>query len=234
MKQYAEPRNRKHLAVVRNERLTALAGAVLFGLFVIEMVVTANLHKLILVHIFIGTLLAGPLVVKLASVGYRFFSYYAKSSPAFVAKGPPNIWLRLLAPFLILLTLMLFLSGLVLAVEGPPPNRLVFLVHAGSAALWIPLIVVHVYAHLRQVPRALQQEWSRHSKQKLSDRIKRLRITVIALIVGAIAAIALVPVSAPWIHGPLQYGIPSPMVLGVFAAVIALFIAVPILRNVRE
>lgn len=229
----AESLNRKQLAVLRNERLTALAGAVLLLLFLVEIIVTANLHKFILIHIFIGTLLAGPLVIKMASVGYRFFSYYAKA-PAFVAKGPPNIWLRLLGPFLILLTLTLFLSGFALVVVGPSQAEMFKLVHAGSAALWIPLIAVHVYAHIRQVPRSLMKEWSQHSKNKLAGRLKRLRINIIALIAGTIAAIMLMPISAPWIHGPLEYGIPSPIILGFMATIAAMFIAVPVLRHARD
>ncbi|NMP21934.1 hypothetical protein [Sulfobacillus harzensis] len=225
--------NRKRLVVLRNERLTALAAAVLLVLFLIDLVFTADLRKFILVHIFIGTLLAGPLVVKLASVGYRFFSYYSKS-PAFVEKGPPNIWLRLLAPFLILLTATLFLSGLALALEGAPDNRLVFLIHAGSAALWLPLIVVHVYAHIRLVPRSLRKEWSQPSGMSVSGRVKRLRTTVISLIIGAIAAILLTAASTPWLHAPIQHGIPSPIILGVVVSIVGLFIAVPLLRNARD
>lgn len=225
--------NRQHLAVLRNERLTALAGGILFVLFLIDMVVTANLRQSILVHIFIGTLLAGPLAVKMTSVGYRFFRYYAKS-PAFVEKGPPNIWLRLLAPFLIVLTLTLFLSGLALVLVGPSHAEVFRLIHAGSAALWLPLIVVHVYAHIRQVPKSLRQEWSQRSRSQLTDRVKRLRINIIALVAGAIAAVALMPISARWVNGPIEHGVPSPMILGFVAAVIGLAIAVPVLKNARD
>ena len=58
--------------VVGNERLTALAGAVLLVLILVELVSSANLHALLPLHIFVGVLLAGPLVVKLGSTGYRF------------------------------------------------------------------------------------------------------------------------------------------------------------------
>lgn len=224
---------RQYRAVIRNERLTALAGAVLLVGFIIDLYATTDLNKLIMVHIFIGALLAGPLIVKLSSVGYRFFSYYGKS-PAFIAKGPPNVWLRLLAPFLILVTLTLFLSGVALALEGGPTNRLIFLIHAGSAAIWIPLIVVHVYAHIHQVPRAVASHWDSSSPDALSGRIKRLRITILSLIIGALGGLLLTRLASPWKHIHFPSGIQSPVILGIGAAVIAMFIAVPLLRGARE
>lgn len=220
---------RRYLTVLRNERLTALTGGVLFVLFALEVGVTADLRTLILMHIFVGTMLAGPLVVKLTSVGYRFFSYYRKS-PAFVEYGPPNIWLRLLAPFFLLLTGMLFLSGIGLVLVGPAHMETLKLIHAGSAALWLPLLVVHVYAHIRQVPGSLKTE-GRRSQSRLSGRIKRLRINLIALIAGTLGGIILMPISTSWINGPLEHGIPGPLVLGIMATVPAMLIAVPVLRR---
>jgi hypothetical protein len=232
--EYPEVSARQYRAVVRNERLTAMAGAVLFVGFGIDLVVTANLATLIMIHIFIGALLAGPLILKLSSVGYRFVRYYGKS-PAFVLRGPPNIWLRLLAPFLIGITLTLFGSGIVLALQGPAHmSRLVFLLHAGSAAIWLPLVTVHVYAHVRQVPRAIANDWRTTSAEEISGRIKRLRITVLALVVGAIGGFILTALASSWRHAHLPHVLPSPLVLGIGAAVVALFIAIPILRDSRE
>lgn len=206
-------------------------GGLLLVLFVIDLVVTANLDKLIMIHIFIGALLAGPLLVKLFSVGYRFFRYYGKS-PAFRAKGTPNIWLRLLAPVLIVLTLLLFVSGIGLAIEGD--IRILFLIHAASAALWIPLLAVHVYAHIRQVPRAVREDWGHASSVWVSGRAKRLRIAILSLATGAILGGVVTSIAAPWRHLPLAHGIPTPLALGLVLAVFALIVAIPILRRARE
>src|SRR5438132_6062073 len=89
--------------VIGNERLTALAGAVLLVLILVELVSSANLHALLPLHIFVGVLLAGPLVVKLGSTGYRFLRYYTRS-PAYVRSGPPRLLLRVLAPLLVVTT----------------------------------------------------------------------------------------------------------------------------------
>jgi len=91
--------------VIGNERLTALAGAVLLVLILVELVSSANLHTLLPIHIFFGVLLAGPLVVKLGSTGYRFLRYYTRV-PAYVRSGPPRLPLRVLAPLLLVTTLV--------------------------------------------------------------------------------------------------------------------------------
>src|SRR5207245_97846 len=91
-------------AVVGNERTTGLAGAVLLLLILVELVTVPILRALLAVHVFVGLLLAGPLAVKLASTGYRFVRYY-RGSPAFV-RGPPRPALRVLAPLLVLTTLV--------------------------------------------------------------------------------------------------------------------------------
>src|SRR5271165_1616785 len=65
--------------VIGNERLTALTGAVLLVLFLVMLVSTVNLQALLPLHIFVGVLLTGPVIVKLGSTGYRFVRYYTKS-----------------------------------------------------------------------------------------------------------------------------------------------------------
>ncbi|MDQ0189785.1 hypothetical protein JI721_03880 [Alicyclobacillus cycloheptanicus] len=222
----------KTSSVVRNERVTALAGAILFVLILIELVITANLHSLISVHVFVGVLLSGPLVVKMSSVGYRFFGYYM-GSPAFVQKGAPNIWLRLLSPILVIMTILVFVSGFGLAIVGPTHMGLWFKIHAASVALWLPLIAVHIYAHIKRVPGLIASDWRRQFGNQVSGRAGRLGINVIGLAAGAVAALMMIPVSAPWRHWIIHPGLPSPLVLGIIAAVIVILVAIPLLRTTR-
>src|SRR2546422_4744344 len=105
-------------AVVGNERMTALAGAVLLVLILVDLVTAASLRTLLSAHVFVGVLLAGPLAVKIASTGYRLLRYYTRS-PAFVRKGPPRLALRLLAPPLLTATLVVVGSGVGLLVALP-------------------------------------------------------------------------------------------------------------------
>lgn len=78
------------VGVVGNERLTALAGAMLLVLLLIELVNAVSLHAGMTIHIVVGVLLCGPLLVKLASTGYRFLRYYNQVAPGVteVGNGP--------------------------------------------------------------------------------------------------------------------------------------------------
>ncbi|MCI0139961.1 hypothetical protein KNN17_00035 [Arthrobacter bambusae] len=86
--------------VVGNERLTALTGAVVLVLSVAEIATVPTLGSLMVAHFFVGVLLAGPVVAKTASTGWRFIRYYSRD-PAYRRKGPPRPLLRVIAPLLV-------------------------------------------------------------------------------------------------------------------------------------
>ena len=97
-----------------NERLTAMTGAVLLVLFAAEGITIAAVHKLLTLHFFIGMLLAGPVLLKIGSTGYRFARYYT-GAPPYVRKGPPAPLLRLLGPVVVLTSCGVIGSGVALA-----------------------------------------------------------------------------------------------------------------------
>jgi hypothetical protein len=184
--------------VVGNERLTALAGALLLVLFVVELVTVPNLRALLSVHVLVGVLLTGPLAVKLGSTGYRFLRYYT-GSPAYVRKGPPHLPLRLLAPLLVVTTLVMIGSGIGLVVTGPLYPGPLLLMHGLSTLLWLPLIAIHVFAYLWRVPRLVADDWSKSSGRSLAPgRGLRLSVNLGALMLGTIAALLVLPVATPW------------------------------------
>src|SRR6266566_7874884 len=149
-------------AVVGNERMTALAGAVLLVLILVELVSAAILRTLLSIHVFVGVLLAGPLIVKLGSTGWRFLRYYT-GSPAFVRRGPPHLALRVMAPLLIATTLVVIGSGIGLVVTGPSSAGPLLPLHGFSVLVWLPLIALHGFAHIRRVPRLVTDDWSNPS-----------------------------------------------------------------------
>ncbi|HEX7735217.1 MAG TPA: hypothetical protein VF458_10140 [Ktedonobacteraceae bacterium] len=184
--------------VIGNERLTAVAGAMLLVLFVVELVTVPNLRAGLAIHVFIGVLLAGPLAVKLGSTGYRFLRYYT-GSPAYVRKGPPRLALRVLAPLLLVTTLVLIGSGIGLMVTGPLHPGPLLLVHGLSTLLWLPLIAIHVFAYLWRALRSLAGNWSKPSgRSEHLARGLRLGVNLGAPLGGAITAILVLPVAAPW------------------------------------
>src|SRR5262249_5518734 len=107
-----------HPGVAGNERLTALAGAVLLALIVAELVTLPTIRALLSVHVFVGVRLPGPLAVKTASTGWRFVRYYTQH-PAYRRKGPPRPLPRALSPLLLLATLVVIGSGIALVTTGP-------------------------------------------------------------------------------------------------------------------
>ncbi len=103
-------------------------------------------------HLAIGLLLAPPLVLKLATAGYRFARYHLGDA-GFVAAGPPAPGLRWVAPPLILAVLVLMGSGLALWLE--PSTGMVGLwqaLHRLSFLVFGACVGIHVLVHLLRAP----------------------------------------------------------------------------------
>jgi hypothetical protein len=83
-----------------NEILTSAAAVVLVGLLIAEGITIVHMRGLLSAHMFIGLVLIPPVVLKLASTGYRMVSYYA-GARAYRENGPPLLPLRLIAPVLV-------------------------------------------------------------------------------------------------------------------------------------
>lgn len=224
-----EPREEQH-QIDRNERITVIAGALLFVFIIVELFITSSVRSLGTEHVFVGILLSGPLVVKMLSTGYRFFRYYTKS-PKYVRQGPPNSVLRILAPFLVLTTLLVFTSGY-LMVFGHNFN-FYLKIHAVSCALWLPLLIIHIYAYIRKVLSVVSSNRNTSTKRPTSNKKAGLGINIAGLIIGVIASIALLPkYGRGWGHFILN--IPSPLSLGIVLAIFGLAIAAPLIRFTRR
>src|SRR5271156_6514170 len=96
-----------------NERLTAVTGAVLIVLLAVIGVTIISISQLLWVHLFVGMLLIGPVVLKLGSTGYRFVRYYT-GNPRYRRVGPPPTLLRVIAPIVVLTTIVVLVSGVAL------------------------------------------------------------------------------------------------------------------------
>jgi hypothetical protein len=208
--------------VAGNERLTALASSVLVVLLLVEIATTPALRTLLQLHVFIGILLVGPLLVKLGSTGYRFVRYYARAR-AYVRKGPPRLTMRLLAPLLIVTTLALTGTGVVLLVTGPDdPGPFVGL-HNFVFVIWLPIFAIHVFAYVGRLPRLIAADRSGALAEPVPGRAMRIDLTAGALLLGAILAIVALPAAAPWpSSGFVAQALPGPLVAGTVVAVVAL------------
>ena len=180
-----------------NERITAATGFVLFVLLIVEGVTLLSLSSLLPVHIFLGLLLIPPVALKLGSTGWRFIRYYAGNGP-YRHKGPPHIGLRLLAPLLVLSTVVLFSTGVALVVHGSGSGLLLGL-HKASFILWVGLIGIHTLAHLRRMIRAGSADWRRGRPRMVGSALRRYAV-VGTLVVGVAVALVTLPVQGHWLH----------------------------------
>jgi hypothetical protein len=203
-----------------NERLTAVASAVLLPLLIVVLAATPRLDELLTVHVFVGVMLVGPLAVKLGSVGYRFVRYYAGSS-AYVRKGPPRTGLRLLAIPLVLTTVVIMGSGIGLLVAGPKdPGPFEFL-HNATFVLWLPIAALHVLAYVRRLPALVREEWSRRGV-----RSGGVDLSAGALLAGLVGAIVALPIAAPWASpDAFSQGLRGPVIAATLLTALALGVA---------
>src|SRR4029077_4205344 len=106
-------------------RLTSSTAVALLVLLAVEGVTILFIRPLISVHAFVCLLLVPPVVLKLASTGWRFVCYYARRSE-YVAKGPPQLALRVVvAPVVVASTAVLFGTGIAMLAVQPRAGLLV-------------------------------------------------------------------------------------------------------------
>ena len=91
----------------------------------------------------------------MASTGYRFARYYTHD-PAYRRKGPPEILLRVIAPIIVLMTVVVFASGVVLLFVGPADRGQLVLIHKVSFIVWGVFTALHALGHLQRLPTSLR------------------------------------------------------------------------------
>lgn len=132
-----------------------VVGLVLIVLLAVLGVTIVRIGQLMWLHLFLGFLLIGPVALKLASTGYRFVRYYTANA-RYPAKGAPAPVLRMLAPGVVLLTVIVFATGVLLIVIGPGSDLRgkVTLIHKAGFIVWVVLTAVHVLGHLPELLRS--------------------------------------------------------------------------------
>jgi hypothetical protein len=167
-----------------NEQLTAMVAAVLLLLLTIETATLLQLRSLLTVHAFVGMLLIPIVGLKLASSGWRMLRYYRRGEE-YVRRGPPHVILRVLvAPVLVLSTLVLFSTGVALLVLGQTHGTVVGL-HKASFIVWVGAAGLHVLAHALKLPGVL--------RARIPGVALRVALVATAGLGGALLAIATLP-----------------------------------------
>ncbi|MBS1878691.1 MAG: hypothetical protein JST31_04190 [Actinobacteria bacterium] len=184
--------------VAGNARLTGGFAAALLILLAAEGATIPFIGRLLGPHIFIGMLLIPPVLVKMASTGYRFARYYGGDA-GYLQKGPPALPLRLLAPGVVLTTVALFGTGVALAFASPPSDTLVF-AHKLSFIAWFALMTVHVLGHLLEVPPVIGADWRRRrGGAAAAGWGQRTTLLVGSIVAGVGLGLIGLSVAAPWL-----------------------------------
>jgi len=190
--------------VAGNARITAASAVTLLVLLAAEGVTIPFIGQLIGPHIFIGMLLIPPVLLKLASTGYRFARYYT-GSPPYRRKGPPSLPMRLLAPGVVVTTVALFATGVALALAGPDSDSPLVFLHKASFVAWFGLMTIHVLGHVLEVPRLALPDWRRAGSREAALAGAGLRIALVsgALVAGLALALATISLAGPWLAGEI-------------------------------
>jgi hypothetical protein len=182
-----------------NEQLTAATGALLVVLLAALGVTILRIRPLLGAHMFIGLLLMPPVLLKMASTGYRFVRYHT-GSPSYRRKGPPAATLRMLAPAVVLSTVVVFATGVALLVLGPSSRGSLLAIHKASFLLWLGLTAIHVLGHLPELPRALKAGNEHGTALRPAGGAGRLLSLGGVLVAGLVLAVLYIPQFTPWLH----------------------------------
>lgn len=191
-----------------NARLTAWTGAILFVLFVAELVTLLDVRGWISWHVALGVLLVPPALLKTASTGWRFLRYYTRGRP-YVEAGPPIMPLRLLGPLVVVTTLGLLGSGLVLIALGAERSRQ----NGVLGFSWVNIhqaffigcgVALGLHFLARAVPALMLISGRRKEEPGAAGRIPggaaRLAVIVLSLAVAGVTTALVLPAASSWQH----------------------------------
>lgn len=181
-----------------NSRLTAVNGMTLLALLAVEGVTVLDVRGLITLHVYLGVLLIGPVLLKTASTSYRFVRYYAGAQP-YREKGPPHPVLRTLGPVVVLPTLSVLGTGLGLIAAGPGHREPLLTLHQASFLVWLAATSVHVLGHILDGTRTTWRELrDPRAAPAAGHRRARTLVTALSLVAGVGLATALLPAAHGW------------------------------------
>jgi hypothetical protein len=191
-----------------NARLTAATGAVLVALLAVIGVTLLRLSSLLWVHLFVGLLLIPPVLLKMASTGYRFARYYT-SDAAYRRKGPPPLALRLIAPMVIATTLVVLVTGVALLMIGPSSRDTLLPIHKITFFVWAAFAGLHLLGHLPELPGLLGADYARPRAASsgspalsgdVTGRAGRVLALGGALVAGGVLGVLFLPDFGAWLH----------------------------------
>jgi hypothetical protein len=183
---------------VGNARLTAAVGLLVLVPVAIEgATVLLGVHTFMSVHVFVGLALLPAVLLKLASTGWRFVRYYTRSRP-YVAEGPPQIAMRLLAPLFVAATLVLFGSGVAMGLLHGHSLEVARRLHGPASVIWILLLGIHVLVYFRRAASTARDALPSRRKP-VRGMAARVSVLVAVVVGGLTLGVATVPAQHRWV-----------------------------------
>lgn len=180
-----------------NARLTSAIAVIIFVLLAVEGLTIVRIGNLLNPHVFIGVLLIPPVALKISSTAWRFYKYYTGSAE-YRQKGPPPLLLRLLGPFVVVLTIVVFASGVGLVFLPVRYSSPLLLIHKASFVLWFGATAVHVLGHLTETAQLAPRDWLTRSRRQVRGATPRQWVLVSSLVLGVLGALLLTPYAYGW------------------------------------
>jgi hypothetical protein len=181
--------------VAVNERLTALTGGVLIVLLALIGITVLSVRRLLPEHFLLGFLLIPPVALKLATTGYRFARYYTGDSQ-YRHAGPPQLFMRLIGPVVVISTVAVFATGIELWLFGLRFGSIWVEAHKLSFMVWLPATAIHVLGHLSRTSQVAAEEIS---ISRSRGTIMRRSLLVGSLVAGVVLAAASLTYATPFI-----------------------------------
>jgi hypothetical protein len=178
-----------------NARLTGMAGAVIFVLLAAEGLTIRGVGEHLTLHVFIGMMLIPLIVLKTASTGYRIVQYY-RGNGAYVRRGSPPLLLRVLGPFVVVLSIGVVATGILAIVSGRGTRWLP--IHKVTFVAWFVVMTVHVLGHFIETTHLAVADAA--GKERISGGATRVVVTVAALLLGIALAIGTRGLVDNWHH----------------------------------
>ena len=179
-------------------RTTGLTAAVLLVLLAAEGATLLQVHAWITPHVVIGMVLVPFVLLKMGTTIWRMVSYYRGPGP-YRDRGAPPILLRLLGHVVVLLTLLVFASGIALLLVPHSVQDAVFFVHKASFVLWFGAMTIHVLGHILETSRLAPADLVTRTRRQVRGAGARLWAQAVCLVAGVLLAALMAPTIGPWL-----------------------------------
>jgi hypothetical protein len=184
---------------VGNERLTGAVGLLLLAPVLVEIAtVLLGVHTFMSWHVFVGLALIPAVALKLATTGWRFARYYTRSRD-YVAHGPPQILMRVLAPLFVLATVVLFGSGVAMGFLHGHALHLARNLHGPASVVWLVLLGLHVLDYLGRALRSTAGDFLSASRNLVRGTSARAYTVAAVVVCGLVLGLATVPAQHRWV-----------------------------------